>query len=110
MAGSMSHWVFRQLGKSLDLTRSTGRGAPATAAIVERQKMPEDLPAQHMLVRARAVSAAVAAEQAWRKLNLDTRKLSWPNCSPANGGTRSPAFCEISRRAVFPKSNSARAR
>jgi len=70
----MSHWVFRQLGKSLDLTRSTGRGAPATAAIVERKKMPEDLPAQHMLVRARAVSAAVAAEQARRKLNLDTRK------------------------------------
>ena len=66
--------ALRQLGKSLDLALSTGRGAPAAAAIVERQRMPEDLSAQRTLVRARAVSAAVAAEQARRKLNLDTGK------------------------------------
>ena len=64
--------AIKQLRGRLDLARQAGRGSPVGETLVARNA-PENS-AQRTLMRAKAVSAAVAAEQARRKLNEKTGK------------------------------------
>src|SRR5438067_17435 len=67
MARSMSRWRCSNCAAG-----SIWRGSPVAETLIARNA-PEDS-AQRTLMRAKAVSAAVAAEQARRKLNEETGK------------------------------------